>query len=87
MERRNHKKALKSIRKNIAEKEKKKDKVITITCNDYENNLEELLNYIKSTGNIGHSFEVVVDPDNKDYKKSFGWDGDGGDSISDIKIS
>ena len=61
-------------------------KTITITCKDGDNNLEDLLNYIKSNGNIGHSFNIVVDPDDKERRKEFGWDGDGSDSIRDIKV-
>jgi len=61
-------------------------KTITITAYDQDGELEDLLNYIKSTGNIGHSFDIVVDPDTKDYTKRFGWDGDGGDSIRTIKV-
>lgn len=61
-------------------------KKITILCRDYDNRLENLLNKIKSTGNIGHSFDIVVDPDNEDHKETFGWDGDGSDYIEDIKI-
>jgi len=62
-------------------------KTITITCRDNEDSLEELINCIKSTGNIGHSFDIVVDPDNKDYRKKFNWDGDGSDNIKDVKVS
>ena len=61
-------------------------KVITIQCRDNDNTLEDLLNYIKSNGNTGHSFSIVVDPDDKERRKEFGWDGDGSDSIRDIKV-
>lgn len=60
-----------------------KFKTITITCRDGDDTLEELLKYIKSAGNCGHSFSIVVDPDEKGGKKFF-WDGDGSDYIKDI---
>jgi hypothetical protein len=48
--------------------------------------LIKMLNHIKSIGNIGHSFTIMVDPDgDKEYKKPFGWDGDGSMRIYDIK--
>ena len=64
------------------------DKKITIKARDGENTLEELLNYIKSVGNTGHSFEIVADPDltKEEGKESFFWDGDGSDSILDIQV-
>ncbi len=61
-------------------------KKITIYARDQENSLEKLLNKIKYTGNIGHSFSIVVDPDSSDYKESFGWDGDGSDHIGKIQV-
>ncbi len=46
--------------------------IIEIECNDTEGELIKFLTYIMEIGNIGHSFDIVVDPDNKEYKKSFG---------------
>jgi hypothetical protein len=57
-------------------------KTITITCRDVDNTLEELLKHIKSLGNTGHSFPIVVDE-----SKKFEWDGDGADSIFKIEVS
>jgi len=48
--------------------------------------LAEILEYIKSNGNKGHSFSIVVDPDDSEYKKIFGRDGDGQDYIDSIKL-
>ena len=61
-------------------------KTIIITCNDPDNSLEDLLNYIKINGNPGHSFSIIVDPDSKESTKKFSWDGDGSDYIKDIKV-
>jgi predicted house-cleaning noncanonical NTP pyrophosphatase (MazG superfamily) len=51
-------------------------------------NLIKILECIKGCGNIGHSFEVVVDPDEKENlsERTFGWDGDGSDYIDEIKL-
>ena len=57
-----------------------KTKEITITCRDLDNTLEELIKYIKSIGNGGHTFIIDVDG------KKFEWDGDGSDSIFEIKV-
>ena len=64
--------------------DRKGRKTITIECNDQDNSLEDLLNYIKAIGNIGHSFSIIVDPEDNDHKKTFSWDGDGGDRIYKI---
>lgn len=51
-------------------------------------NLEKLLTCIKQTGNKGHSFTIVVDPDlsqENGGNQKFGWDGDGADRIIEIK--
>lgn len=58
--------------------------LIVIRAHDGDRKLPALLDHIKSTGNIGHSFEIVVDPDNKEFRKVFGWDGDGADRINEI---
>lgn len=58
--------------------------VIVKTSNPKQ--LGALLEHIKWAGNGGHTFDIVVDPDNSDYKAVFDWDGDGSDSISDIQI-
>ena len=63
------------------------ENVIEIECNDSEGSLARLLTYIMRTGNIGHSFDIVVDPDNKEHKMSFGWDGDGSNSIRNIRVN
>ena len=62
-----------------------KIKTISIKVTDDENSLEDLIEYIKKVANIGHTFNVTVDPGNKDYEKSFEIDGDGTFYIDDIK--
>ena len=66
-------------------KEQKELKKVVVTCRDDDNKLESLINYIKSNGNTGHSFNIVVDPKSED-EKTFGWDGDGSDYIENVKV-
>ena len=62
-------------------KKKNTFKKITIICKDYDGTLEKLLQCIKSVGNTGHGFPIVVDDHDKFY-----WDGDGSDTIREIKV-
>lgn len=73
------------VEKQKPRKDKYSDKIqFTIICRDGDSSLLELLEYIKDLGNVGHSFSIVVDPDMKENRKEFGWDGDGSDHIFDI---
>lgn len=58
---------------------------IKVILRDPDDQLIRMIDYIKSTANVGHSFEVVVDPDSRETKRSFGIDGDGAFFIKDIK--
>jgi hypothetical protein len=73
-----------SKEKSVLDESYNTHKTYVIKCIDGENSLLELLKYIKANGNGGHSFEIVVDPNSKDNKKSFFWDGDGSDRITEI---
>jgi len=69
--------------------EKYNDKVkIEIECSAVcaWESLLPLIHYMKQTGSIGHSFSIIVDPDDSEYKKEFYLDGDGAGRIDDIKI-
>ena len=49
---------------------------------------KKLLRQCEYNGNVGHSFEIITDPDgDTGDKRSFGFDGDGADCISDIKVN
>lgn len=63
------------------------EKVVTLVINDAEDQIIDLIKCIQSIANAGHSFNVVVDPDNEDYKNEFYIDGDGSDKINEIKTS
>lgn len=65
---------------------KNKRKKIIIDVVDMDNKLENLLKHIQQVGNVGHSFDILVDPDPNGETKKFGWDGDGSDYIKDIKV-
>lgn len=53
------------------------DEEFTVQVRGDEGGLRKLLDYIRETAGIGHSFEVVVDPDDSQYRKRFDIDGDG----------
>ena len=48
---------------------------------DGAESMARMLAYIGKIGGVGHSFEIVVDPDDSEYRKSFGFDGDGSDRV------
>lgn len=71
----------------LNEKEEVKDPgntIINIEVNDPENTIISLLQAIKEIGNTGHGFDIILDPTGDD-KRSFYWDGDGGDKIISIE--
>ena len=53
---------------------------------DGDFDLAGLLLYINKIGAVGHSFSIVVDPDDKENEKKFGFDGDGSDRIHSVEI-
>lgn len=59
------------------------EKIYVITCHDADGQLLKLLQAVRDTGNCGHSFDIVVDPD-AEKKTTIFWDGDGSDRISSI---
>ena len=63
----------------------KKGKLV-INVVDSEGELQKLIDHIKKIANMGHSFEVVVDPNNKDYTEKFYIDGDGSFYIKDVEF-
>lgn len=56
-----------------------------IEMNDSEGQISGLINYVKDTAALGHSFNVVVDPGDSEYERKFYIDGDGSDHIIDFK--
>ena len=58
---------------------------LTIKLRDPDNQLVRLIYYIGVLAGPGHSFEIVVDPDMREHRKSFYADGDGSFFIQDIK--
>jgi len=61
--------------------------LITIECTGQaaKETLLPLLEYLKITAAVGHSFSIVVDPDDSEHRKEFGMDGDGAAHIISIK--
>ena len=54
---------------------------------DGKHSILSILAMLRYHGQTGHSFSIELDPDNSDYKMTTGWDGDGSDSIDDIKVN
>ena len=61
--------------------------VYEVTCRDPEGSLKKIIECIGACGNTGHSFTVVVDPDETEGlgQRKFGWDGDGSDYLHSVK--
>lgn len=57
-----------------------------LTVSDSEKQIIKMLDHIKTIAGYGHSFQVVVDPNNPDYERKFYIDGDGSDHILDILV-
>lgn len=49
---------------------------------DGQANIRGMLQHIADVAKIGHSFNVVVDPDDLEYRKAFSVDGDGSDRLA-----
>lgn len=62
-------------------------KTYSLECIDFDTELYKLLDYIQKTAMTGHSFNVVVDPESSETKKSFYLDGDGSFCIKSLKVS
>jgi len=60
---------------------------ITITLRDPDHQMIKFVEAARNAANPGHSYEVVLDPDSKQYKQSFDFDGDGAFHIKDIKFN
>jgi hypothetical protein len=60
---------------------------IELLVRDPDGVLVELLKHIGSAANVGHSFKVVVDPEDKEYAKDFWIDGDGSFHLKEIKVN
>lgn len=60
---------------------------VEIELRDPDNSFIEMIKYIGGIANVGHSFEVIVDPDTSDTRKSFGIDGDGSFYLKSIKVN
>ena len=58
---------------------------IEILVKGDDDQMVKMLEYIRSISVIGHSFDIVVDPDLREYKKSFYADGDGSFFIKSVK--
>ena len=80
------KKALEFLNENYPVSDYRHKFSITIIAKDPDGQLKKLLEAIKSTANPGHSFPVVLDPDDSENKKEFYFDGDGAFYIDKIEV-
>ena len=65
----------------------KVNNIIEFECNSYTTKecMLPLIEHIAEIGNVGHSFEIVVDPESSENKRTFYFDGDGSHQIKNIK--
>ena len=54
---------------------------------DGKEDVLKILRHLDRVGGTGHSYDIVLDPDCNDTRMKVGWDGDGADSINDIKVN
>ena len=59
---------------------------IEVEVRDPDKSLVRFIDYVRNLSNPGHSFEVIIDPDNREKRKSFDFDGDGPFFIKSIKL-
>ena len=45
--------------------------IYTILCIDDDKKIGRIVDYIGKTGGTGHSFSIIVDPDDSENKKTF----------------
>lgn len=69
-----------------AEPEHAADSVVEVDLDDEDGQLQKLLAYIRKNSSVGHSFGVVVDPEDRELAKKFYIDGDGAFRIRSIKV-
>lgn len=61
-------------------------KELHLIISDSEGSIQDLIETIKDYTQMGHTFEVVIDPGDSDYERSFYIDGDGSDKIRDVEV-
>ena len=60
--------------------------IILEVSDQFKEDCLPMLEYIKKIAGYGHSFSIMVDPDNSEYEKEFYVDGDGASHIHSIKV-
>ncbi len=58
---------------------------IIIKVRDPDNQLVKMIDHIMHAANIGHSFEIIVDPELRERTKKFYMDGDGSFYIKEVR--
>lgn len=62
------------------------NRVILIRAIDGDDVIGPMLRYIGDTAATGHSFNIVVDPDDPETERKFSFDGDGADRILSVEV-
>ncbi len=61
--------------------------LVEVEVRDPDNVFIEMLRYIGGAANVGHSFDVIVDPDDPEGREKFFIDGDGSFYLKKIKVN
>jgi len=64
------------------------DTVIVTVRKGSGKKMKEILECIKACGNGGHTYDIIIDPDEKEglSERRFNWDGDGSDRVGEITL-
>lgn len=78
----------KLVKESLLTEKMETEQVIAYVRKGSGENLKKILDCIQGVGNAGHTFTVVVDPDEKEQlsERTFEWDGDGSDRIDSVEI-
>ena len=69
----------------ICDRKYRGNKTITVYLDDYDGNLENLLNAIEEQSSVGHCLAIILDQ-GKEKNQHFCFDGDGRDRIYEIEV-
>lgn len=73
------------VEKILSENQDKRTITVVCTSEAAEECIVPMLEYMAKIGNVGHSYDIIVDPHSNDEKK-FGFDGDGASYIHKVEM-
>ena len=82
------KKLVKESLSNRLFEEMETDTIIVKVRKGSGENMKNIIECIKGCGNGGHSYSIVIDPNEKEglSDRTFGWDGDGSDYVESVEL-